>query len=191
MKHLRIMLSFMVLLLISGKALQGQESASCVTDLILSSYSSKAFNSVPVSKDQIELVLRSGIKAPSARNSQAWKFTVVKDNSLAKEIIRDALPGNVVIVISGPEADSPGMNADIDCALAMAYMYISAQSLGLASHLYTGPIRGVNENLKEKLEIPKGYRAIIAMKIGNMDDSVDGISSASSRNHMEDVVTYK
>jgi nitroreductase len=103
----------------------------------------------------------------------------------------DVLPGNVVIVISGPETDAPGMNADIDCSLATAYMYLAAQSLELAAHLYTGPVSGINENFKEKLEIPEGYRAIIAMKMGNIDDSVDGVSAASARKDLKEFVTYK
>jgi len=191
MKHLKIKLLIIFLVISGGPDLLGQESRSCVTDLVLSSYSSKVFNTVPVAEDQIELVLKSGIKAPSARNSQAWKFTVVRDSSLAKEIIRDALPGNVIIVISGPESDAQGMNADIDCALVTAYMYIAAQSLGLGAHLYTGPISGINENLTEELEIPEGYRAIIAMKIGNINGSVDGVSSASARKDLKEFVTFK
>lgn len=190
MKNFRFALVIVILVLYNG-AIQGQGQGSCVTNFIQSSYSSKVFNAVPVSEDQIELVLRSGIKAPSARNSQKWKFTVIKDNTLAKEIIRDALPGNVVIVISGPESAQAGMNQDIDCALATAYMYIAAQSLGLAAHLYTGPVRGINENLKEKLEIPEAYKAILVMKMGNIDDSVDGVSSASARKDLKEFVTFK
>ena len=190
MRNLRFTQVLVILVLFSG-AIRGQIKESCVTNFIQSSYSSKVFNTVPVSDDQIEMVLSSGIKAPSARNSQQWRFTIVKDPTLAKEIINDALPGNVVLVISGPEADTPGMNADIDCALVTAYMYIAAQSLGLAAHLYTGPISDINKDFKEKLEIADGYRAIIAMKIGNKDASVDAVSSASARKDLKELVTYK
>ena len=183
---------FVIAALIFGSgSVMGQEKGTCVTDLILSSYSSKAFNSTPVTDDQIEMVLRSGIKAPSARNSQTWKFTVVKDHTLATEVIRDALPGNVVVVISGPEEVQQGFNPDIDCSLAAAYMYLAAQSLGLGSHLYTGPVGDLNENLREKLEIPDGYKTIIILKMGNMDNQVDGVSSASPRNDLKEFVNYK
>ena len=169
----------------------GQEKGSCVTDVILSSYSSRNFNSTPLTKDQINLVLQCGIKSPSARNNQPWKYTVVTDETLAQKIIRDALPGNAVIVVSGPENVSEGMNPDIDCSLTTAYMYVAAQSLGLAAHLYTSPVRNVNENLKVELGIAEGYRAILVLKIGNTDSYVDGISSASARNDLQVVVTFK
>jgi len=178
-------------ILLSAGTVYGQETGKCVTDLILSSYSSRNFNSTPLSRDQIDLVLKSGIKSPSARNSQPWKYTVVTDQTLAAKIISDALPGNAVIVVSGPETVAEGMNPDIDCSLTTAYMYIAAQSLGLAAHLYTSPVRNVNENLKEELGIAEGYRAIIVLKIGNTDSYVDGISSASQRNDLKDVVTFK
>lgn len=190
MKQYKIIMLIAALSLSSG-AVFGQEKGNCVTDFILSSYSSRAFNSVPVSDDQIELILRSGIKAPSARNSQSWKFTVVEDNSLAKEIIPDVLPGNVLFVISGPEAEAPGMNSDIDCSIATAFMFLAGQSLGLASHIYGSPIVGINENMREKLEIPEGYRAILVLRMGNMDKEVDGVSAASPRNDLQEFVTYK
>lgn len=176
---------------LSAGDVYGQDKGSCVTDMILSSYSSRNFNSTPLTKDQINLVLQCGIKSPSARNSQPWKYTVVLDNSLAKKIVQDALPGNAVIVISGPEVVNEGMNPDIDCSLTTAYMYVAAQSLGLAAHLYTSPVRNTNENLKEELGIAEGYRAIIVLKIGNTDSYVDGISSASARNDLQEVVTFK
>ena len=184
--------SFILLgIFLSAGIVYGQDKGSCVTDMILSSYSSRNFNSVPLSEDQINVVLRSGIKAPSARNSQPWKYTVVRDQALAVKIVQDALPGNAVIVVSGPEAVREGMNPDIDCSLTTAYMYIAAQSLGLAAHLYTSPVGNVNANLKGELGITEGYRAIIVLKIGNTDSYVDGISSASARNELQEVVTYK
>jgi len=70
-------------------------------------------------------------------------------------------------------------------------MYITAQSLGLGAHLYTGPVSAINENLMDELEIPEGYRAIIAMKIGNINAAVDGVSSASSRKDLKEFVTFK
>jgi nitroreductase len=136
MKNIRIPI-LVVALFAGGAILHSQDKGNCFTDLIHSSYSSKLFNKVPVTDRQIELVLQSGVRAPSARNSQTWRFTVVKDNMLAQGIIRDALPGYVLIVVSGPETDQPGMNTDIDCSPATAYIYLAAQSLGLASHLYT------------------------------------------------------
>jgi nitroreductase len=178
-------------LLMIGNLAMGQDLGNPVSDLILSSYSSRSFNSVPLTDEQIELVLQCGVKAPSARNSQTWKYTVVKDSSLAKKIIPDTKPGNILIVISGPEAVQEGIPVDINCALSSAYMFLGAQSLGLAARLYTGPVRGLNESLRKELEIPEDYRAVIVLRMGNIDNYLDGVSSATPRKDMKDLVTYK
>ena len=59
-----------------------QPSLAAVIEYIFSVFILLNNLSTPVSEDQIQLVLRSGIKAPSARNSQTWKFTVIKDHAL-------------------------------------------------------------------------------------------------------------
>ena len=66
-----------------------------------------------------------------------------------------------------------------------------AQSLGLGAHIYTGPISNISESTINTLEIPKGYRIISLLRIGNTDKSVDAVSTASPRKQMDDVVVYK
>lgn len=172
-------------------SIYGQKKRNCVPDAILSSYSARSFNSRPVSEKELEIILACGIKAPSSMNSQLWKFTVVRNHELAIEVLPEIKPGNAIIVISGPETDLGGINADIDCAIAMSYMYIAAQGMGLASHIYVSPIFMINSDLKEKLEIPPDYRAILVIRIGNTDDFVDGVSTASTRHTLKEIVTYK
>jgi nitroreductase len=78
---------------------------------------------------------------------------------------------------------------DFDCALATENMFIAAQSLGLGAHIYTAPIRNINSK-RQEFEIPPDYRAIAVLRIGHIDDSVDAISSATSRKKDEEVVNY-
>lgn len=170
---------------------QGQTTSNCVSKTILSGYSAKKFTPEPVSDSDLGLILKCGIKAPSARNSQLWKFTVVKDDELNASIIRDYTPGNVLIFVSGAESDQRGINVDFDCALATENMYVAAQGLGLGAHIYTGPVGRVNSDMKQELEIPEGYRVVSILRIGNIDKNVDAVSSASSRKSMEEVVNYK
>ena len=59
-----------------------QPSLAAVIEYIFSVFILLNNLSTPVSEDQIQLVLRSGIKAPGARNGQTWKFTVIKDHAL-------------------------------------------------------------------------------------------------------------
>ncbi len=183
--------SVIIVLIMGTAVLYGQTNGNSVTDVILSGYSARTFTSESVSESDLDLILRCGIKAPSARNSQLWKFTVVKDNNLIGEIVRNATPGNILIIVSGLEAEQQGINVDFDCALATQNMYIAAQSLGLGAHIYAGPVNNINTTKRQLLEIPEGYRAMTVLRVGHIDKSIDAVSSASTRKRMEEVVNYK
>jgi nitroreductase len=182
-------LSVSVLFLLLAFAGQAQPTGNPVVQTILSGYSAKNFTSEPVSEHDINMVLECGIKAPSARNSQLWKFTVIKDESLISPVARFAKPGNVIIIVSGAETAPEGMNVDFDCALATENMYLAAQGLGLGAHIYTGPVRSINEK-KQEYQIPEGYRAVSVLQIGHIDTGVDAISAASARKTKDELVNY-
>ncbi len=178
-----------VSLIISCTAvLKSQTTGNCVIDVIMSGYSPRMFTADPVSDQHLDLILKCGIKAPSASNRQPWKFTVVKDTTLMGEAIKGTVPGNILIFVSRPEENQ---RADIDCALTTQSMFVAAQGLGLGARIYTGPVSNVNTNLKEKLGIPEGYQVATILRIGHMDKSVDAISAATPRKPIEEVVNYK
>jgi len=166
-----------------------QNSDNCVTSVILSGYSEKAFTSDPVTDQQLDLILKCGIKAPSAKNIQPWKFTVIKDEATMKEIVNNIIPGNVLVIVSGMEAEN-GTTTDFDCGLATASMFIGLHGLGLGAHIYGSPAGNINSK-KELFQIPTGYKAIVVLRIGNVDKSVDTVSAATPRKKLEEVVNYR
>jgi nitroreductase len=181
-----------ILVLLAGTTvLRSQTTGNNTIDVIMSGYSAKMFTSEPVSDKDLDLILKCGMKAPSARNSQMWKFTVVKDNTLTGEIVSNITPGNVLIIVSGMESEQQGANIDFDCALATENMYIAAQSLGLGAHIYGSPVNTINTTKKEVLAIPGGYRVVTVLRVGHIDKSVDAVSSASTRKKIEEVVNFK
>ena len=169
---------------------KGETVKNKVIDLILSSYSNRDFSEVPVTDNQIEQILKCGIKAPSAMNSQPWRFTVVKGIAKVKPLFRDIKSGNVVIIVSTLEPAPRGINADFDCALATENMFIAAHSLGLGARIYTGPLRSMDDKIKKSLELPEEYRVVAFLRIGNPDPGVDATSAASSRKAMSELVNY-
>lgn len=50
-------------------------------DAILERASVRQFSEEPVSEDQIRVLLRAGMAAPSAGNQQPWEFYVVFDEA--------------------------------------------------------------------------------------------------------------
>ena len=181
----QLFVSILVFCLVAVVA-HGQQSNS-VVDLIMNSYSARTFTSEPVSAGDIEVILKCGIKAPSASNRQPWKFTVVRELSLMQQMIGNVVDGNVLILVSGPVE---GATVDYDCGLATENMTIAAQSLGLGARIYTGPIRNINSTMTQTLQIPEGWRAVAVLKVGHIEKNVDATSAASPRNNYEDVVTF-
>jgi nitroreductase len=168
--------------------LYGQTVGNSQVNTLLTAFSERQYSSEPVTDQQLDLILQCGIKAPSARNRQPWKFTVIKDESVMKEIINGAVPGNVLIVISGIESEN-GTTSDFDCGLAAENMFVAAHGLGLGARIYGSPAGNINSN-KERFQIPSGCKAVVVLRIGNADMSVDAVSGATPRKNPEEVINY-
>jgi nitroreductase len=185
---MKIRIELIVIVFLTTSRLYGQISDNCVANTLLTAYSERAYSSEPVTDQQLDLILNCGIKAPSARNKQPWKFTVIKDTTVQKEIINNVIPGNVLIVISGIESEG-GTTPDFDCGLAAENMFMAAHGLGLGARIYGGPAGNINSK-KDSLQIPSGYKAVVVLRIGNVDKSVDAVSAATPRKNPEEVINY-
>lgn len=185
---MKIKSALIVIAFFTVSNLYSQISDNCVVDAILSGFSERAYTSEPVTAQQLDLILACGIKAPSGRNIQPWRFTVVQDEATMKEIIQDVVAGNVLIIVSGIESES-GTTPDFDCGLATESMFVAAHGLGLGARIYGSPSRNINSK-KELFQIPSGYKAVVVLRIGNVDKSVDAISSATARKKPEEVINY-
>ena len=185
---MKIKSALIVIAFITVSNLYSQNSDNCVVDVILSGYSERAYTSEPVTEQQLDLILKCGIKAPSGRNMQPWRFTVVQDESIMKEAINDAMAGNVLIIVSGIESED-GTTPDFDCGLATESMFVAAHGLGLGARIYGSPARNINSK-RELFKIPPGYRALVVLRVGNVDKTVDAISSATARKNPGEVINY-
>jgi nitroreductase len=187
---MKTVLSLLLIALLAAGQLKGQSSGNAVVDAILSGYSVRNYTTLPVTDKQLDLILKCGIKAPSANNRQPWKFTVIRDDSSMKEIIKDVTMGNVLIVVSGVEPQPGGRTPDFDCGLATQSMFIAAEGLGLGARIYGSPVGNINAK-REVFQIPAGYKAVMVLRIGNIDKGVDAVSAASARKIQDEVVNYK
>ena len=185
---MKIRFVLIVIVMFTVSELHAQISDNCVANTLLTAYSERAYTSEPVTDQQLDLILKSGIKAPSGRNKQPWKFTVIKDSTVRKRILNDAIPGNVLIVISGIESEN-GTIPDFDCGLAAENMFIAAHGVGLGARIYGGPAETITSK-RDSLQIPAGYKPVVVLRIGNVDKSVDAISSATPRKKPEEVINY-
>jgi len=185
---MKIKLTLLLIALLLGAKMYSQATSS-LTDVISSAISERTYTTVPVTDQQLDLILKCGIKAPSAMNAQPWKFTVIRDDAAMKEIISDITPGNVIIIVSGTVSQT-GTTPDFDCGLAAENIFLAAHGLGLGARIYGSPARNINAK-KDAYQIPAGNKAIVAIRIGNVEKVVDATSGASPRKKVEEVVNYK
>jgi len=128
----------------------------------------------PVPEDKLLKVLEAARLAPSGRNSQAWKFVVVRDKALRQDLGRAAggqthvsmAPVIIAAVATEPESIMPcGILAyPVDLAIAIDHMTLAAVDLGLGTCWIGGfsqdkvkTILGVPEKLKVVSLLTLGY----------------------------------
>ena len=171
--------------------LAAQQSSGAL-GVILNHYAANSqFVAGAIPKADVDRIVQTGIHSPSAANRQPWRFTVVQDMEVARQIVPQTVDGNIFIVISAEGDGKTNTREIIDCALAAETIYLAAQALGYGSRIYTGPINGVNQGLKSSLGLPADHNAVILVRVGKVIPGIDAVSAASSRKLADAVVSYK
>jgi nitroreductase len=147
-----------------------------ILELIKSRRNVKEFLPKFVEWEQISKILDAARHAPSSGNVQNWKFVVVIDSELKKQLADAALQqyeiinaGALIVICGEPEKAERyyGLRGERlytvqNCAAAMQNMLLEAHSLGLASR-WIGAFE--EEMVKRLFSIPEEVRpqAIIAI----------------------------
>ena len=122
-------------------------------DVIMTRTSIRSFTGDPVSKEQLETILKAGMAAPTAMNGQPWRFVVVTDKDKIAEVFGQG-PRNgmfttagAVIVVCGQtkmmrkpfgQPDAAEVEVDNifwyeDCSAAAENILLAAHALGLGA----------------------------------------------------------
>ncbi|MGL4982207.1 MAG: nitroreductase family protein [Treponemataceae bacterium] len=114
-----------------------------IIDTIKKRRSCRSYLSRTVRRKDIETIVEAGTWAPSAHNSQPWRFTVILDTKILQEMnnhIKTKLekPADYsfyynapsLIIVSQPK--DPSLAA-ANCACALQNMFLIAESLNLGS----------------------------------------------------------
>lgn len=170
------------------------ETATANTaEMILGAFSTKSFSSEDVSDDVLTQILQAGIQAPSAVNTQPWKFVVVNNSELRTLILNNVTDGCAIVLVTVPTEDyMMGGNSQFAAGTAAESMYLMAQALGLGAHMYTAPIAGINNDdaMRESLGISSDYEVAVVLCFGYIENEADAISSATTRNDFDSFVSY-
>lgn len=142
----------------------------------------RSFDSRPVNRDDVIAICEAARSAPSACNSQTWRFVAITDKEtiqrICKEAMRPVIPnkwlGQAPLIIVGCSkldiiSNRIGTKVtgieyyQIDLGIAMEHMVLKATDLGLG----TCWIGWFNENrIKEVLNIPKEIKVSAMLAVG-------------------------
>lgn len=130
-----------------------------------------------VSEQHLYQILQAGLLSPSGRGIRPWKFIAIKDKATLEELANarigaaDMLKNAdcAIVVIADPDKTDVWIE---DCSIAMAYMHLMADSLGLGSCWIQGRLRDSKEGntsdeyVKRLLGYPKNFTLEAILSIG-------------------------
>lgn len=123
---------------------QPESKATVVMQNILSRKSVRAYTDQPVSRAQIDTLLRAAMAAPTGRDMRPWKFIVVDDKEMLKTLAgrlpyAKMLPeAQAAVLICGDlsvkdDKGNPSTNWMFDCSAATENLLLAAESMGLGA----------------------------------------------------------
>lgn len=144
-----------------------------ILEAIKKRQSVRSYQDKEIPEDVLQQILEAGRLAPSAKNTQSWKFIVVKDKDIRKKLVsackNQEFVGEASVVIAGCGTNpdyvmSNGEHAySIDLAIALDHMSLEAASLGLGT-CWIGAF--YQEQVKEILGVPEGVRVVNLLTLG-------------------------
>ena len=155
-------------------------------DIIRHRRSVRRYLDKPVERDKIMLCLEAARLAPSACNSQPWKFIILRDRKIREEVAKATTYGKFladaplgIAVVIDPQASTHPVE---DGAIATQNMLLASHALGLGA-CWIGAYGSVYEaTVSELLRIPKGKRVLSILAIGYPAES-----PRSSRKELEEL----
>jgi nitroreductase len=136
----------------------------------------RSFTGAPVSRENLDTILRAGMAAPTAVNKQPWSFVVVTDKKKI-DALAAGLPtargiekaAAVIIVCSDPELAHMQSRdfAVIDASLASENILLATEALGLGGHWTASfPYEDKMKHVRGVLGIPEKVIPLNVILIG-------------------------
>jgi nitroreductase len=142
---------------------------------MLSRRSIRKYTGEPLTKEQIDTLLKCAMAAPSASNQQPWQFIVVTDKEKKNAIptiqaySKMVLEAPVAIIVCGDSAvwKGPAMWPQ-DCSAATQNILLAAHAMGLGA-CWCGvfPHENIMQSLRELLGIPATAYPFCIIAVGH------------------------
>ena len=156
---------------------------------ILDRRSTRGFSDVPLTEAEFQALIDAAMASPTARNSQEWHFTFVKDKALNEEFSADfrrfmkAKTGEdrfnnydvyfnapLVVYITVPEEPMTKFN-QVDAGIAVQNLALAAHAMGMGSVIVGMPKQLMDSEegpaWEKKLSFPEKHHFCIGIVIGH------------------------
>lgn len=141
-----------------------------VLNNILTRRSIRAFKKEQIKEEELEMILKAGVYAPSGMNKQSWQFTVIQNKDKIEElakIVREELGRDerynfyeppTLIMLSNEKDNNNGL---ADCSCALENIFLMANSLGIGS-CWINQLKNICDNKKvrdilNEFDIPENH----------------------------------
>lgn len=165
-------------LLLRPGAAHAAEGASGMDALsaIMTRRSVRAYTKKPVTDEQIEILLRAGMAAPSAGNQQPWEFVVIRDAETlakAKEInkfaaMAEKAPLAILTCVNEERVRLEGYGI-LDLSACTQNILLAAHAIGLGA-VWTGiyPQEERVQGFRELVGAPQSVVPLALVVVGNL-----------------------
>lgn len=173
-------------------------------ELIKNRESVRGYLSQKVEREKIEKVLDTARLAPSACNSQPWKFVVIDDNELLSKISKSLYTPAIginkfattapafIIVIDEKRNITSGVGSlikkqdytSVDIGIASEHICLAATELGLGTCMMGW---FDEKEIKKILEIPKSRKIHLVISIGYYDKKEP---KKKIRKDLKEIISY-
>lgn len=147
-----------------------------ILELIKTRQSARCYTGEPISEEKLKLILEAGRLAPSARNTQPWRFYATRNTELLQKLgdsfesigrnlfVKDAAA--VIAITEEPLPDGIEMRrryAEYDIGMAIMQLCLEAESLNIGSCIL-GTYN--EEDIKTILDIPSDRSVAMVICLG-------------------------
>ena len=133
----------------------------------------RQFTEKPVAREELIEIIKAGTWAPSGRNNQPWRFVIITDPGLRRELARHT---KYSAIIEGAPAciavfaDRSAMYSDVKDHQAMGAciqnMLLAAHALGLGA-VWLGEILKKADAVRALLELPQEMELMAVVALGH------------------------
>lgn len=161
----------------NGDTAARNDTAETVIENIMTRTSVRSFTGQPVGSDTLDVLVKAGMAAPTAQNSQPWAFVVVTE----QEVLDSLMSGHpyshlqtaaaAIVVCGDMERAIEGVGRDYwiqDCSAATENILLAAHAYGLGAvwcGVYPNPDR--IPEVKRVLALPDAIMPLNIITLGH------------------------